>query len=63
MLQSLLDELIHYGWGQCMLAHMYHEMHEITYKEAKSMEVGVYVTQVWAWKYLSILQLIYEDLR
>ena len=29
--------------GQCMLAHMYREMHEIVYHEKKSMNVGVNV--------------------
>ena len=63
MLQRMLDELIHYGWGQCMLAHMYHEMHEIAYRGAKSMAAGVFVLQVWAWEYLPVLSPIFEDMR
>ena len=62
MLQRMLDEPIHYGWGQCMLAHMYHEMHEIAYRGAKSMAAGVIVLQVWAWEYLPVLRPIFEDM-
>ena len=46
-----------------MLAHMYHEMHEITYRGVKSMVVGVFILQVWAWEYLLVLQPIFEDMR
>ena len=63
MLQRILDEPIHYGWGQCMLAHMYHEMHEIAYRGAKSMAAGVIVLQVWAREYLPVLRPIFEDMR
>lgn len=31
------------GWGSCILAHMYCEMHEIVHKEGKSMVVGVLI--------------------
>lgn len=43
MLQMMLENLERYGWGKCMVAHMYHEMHE-----KKSMATGVYVLQIWA---------------
>lgn len=43
MLQHMLEYLAHFGLGQCTLAHIFHEMHEITCREAKSMAVGVYV--------------------
>ena len=63
MLQRMLDEPIHYDWSQCMLAHMYHEMHEITYQGAKSMAAEVFVLQVWAWEYLPVLRPVFEDMR
>ena len=33
MLQTMLDTLERFGWGQCMLVHMFYEMHEIVYHE------------------------------
>jgi hypothetical protein len=63
MLQQMIERPRRYGWGQCMLAHMYHEMHEVVYREAKSMAAGVYVLQVWAWEHLPITRPICEDMR
>ena len=31
MLQRMLDSPEWFGWGQCMLTHMFYEMHEIVY--------------------------------
>ena len=31
MLQWMLDALERFRWGECILAHMYHEMHKIVY--------------------------------
>ena len=46
-----------------MLVHMYHKMHEFIYQGAKSIAAGVIVLQVWAWEYLPVLRLIFEDMR
>ena len=43
MLQQMVDAPEIFGWGQCMLAHMFHEMHELVFHEKKTMVVGVYV--------------------
>lgn len=48
MLDRLLTHSERLGWGSCLLAHMYHEMHEIAYRGAKSMAKGVLVLQIWA---------------
>lgn len=63
ILQMMLETLERYGWGQCMLAHIYHEMHEIVYHERKSMAVGVYVLRIWAWEHLLVTRPIFEDER
>ena len=46
-----------------MLAHMYHEMHEIVYHEKKSIVVKVYVLQIWAWEHLLVMRPIFEGER
>ena len=55
MLEKILQQPAQFGWGQCFLAHMYHEMHEIVYQEARSMAARVYILQVWAWEHLPVM--------
>lgn len=38
-------------------------MHEIVYKEGKSMVVGVLILQVWAWEHLLVCRPIADDSR
>ena len=39
-----------------MLAHMFHEMHEIMYRERRSMATRVYILHIWAWEHLLVMQ-------
>lgn len=61
----MLDKLIQHpqrlGWVSCILAHMYHEMHEIIYREGNSMAAGVLILQVWAWEHLPICMPIVDE--
>lgn len=44
MLQRMLDRPVtRFRWGECMLAQMYHEMHEVVYQSAKTIAAGVLV--------------------
>lgn len=43
MLERLLDHPERLGWVSCLLAHMYCEMHEVVYREGKSMAASVLV--------------------
>lgn len=46
MLCQMVEAPEIFGWGQCILAHLYHEMHEIVFHEKKTMASGVYVLQI-----------------
>ena len=46
MLQQMVATPKIFSWGQCMLAHMFHEMHEIVFHGKKTMATGVYVLQI-----------------
>ena len=46
-----------------MLAHLFHEMHEIVFHERKTMAARVYVLQIWAWEHLPVCRPIFEDAR
>ena len=63
MLQRMVDAPEIFGWGQCMLAHMFHEMHEVVFHERKTMVARVYVLQIWAWEHLLVCRPIFEDAR
>lgn len=63
MLERLLTHPVRLGWGSFLLAHMYHEMHEIVYREGKSMAVGVLVLQIWAWEHILVCRPIVDDSR
>lgn len=59
--EILLIHLVRLGWGSFLLAHMYHEMHQIAYQEGKSMATGVLVLQIWAWEHILICKPIVDD--
>lgn len=61
MLERLLTHPVRSGWGSCLLAHMYHEMHEIVYREGKSMAAGLLVLQIWAWEHIPVCRPIVDD--
>ncbi|GLJ54056.1 hypothetical protein SUGI_1157090 [Cryptomeria japonica] len=63
MLERLLTHPMRLGWGSCLLAHVYHEMHEIVYREGKSMAAGVLVLQIWAWEHIPVYRPIVDDSR
>lgn len=63
MLERLVETPQRLGRGYCILAHMYRKMHEIVFREGKSMAAGVLVLQVWAWEHLSVCKLIVDDRR
>ena len=43
MLQQMVEAPKIFDWGQCMLAHLFHEMHEVVFHERKTMAERVYV--------------------
>lgn len=43
-----------YAWGPCVLAHLYHDMHQVCYKGAMSISKGVSLLHVWAWERIMI---------
>ena len=59
MLQRMVAALEIFGWGQYMLAHLFHEMHEAVFHERKTMAAGVYVLQIWAWEHLPVCRPIF----
>lgn len=61
MLERLVETPQRLGWGSCILAHMYREMHEIVYREGKSMAARVLILQVWAWEHLPVCRSIVDD--
>lgn len=61
MLHRMVEAPEIFGWGQCMLAHMFDEMHKIVYHGRKTMLVGVYVLNIWAWEHLPVYRPIHED--
>ena len=63
MLQRMVEAPEIFGWGQCMLAHLLHEMYEVVFHERKTMVAGVYILQIWAWEHLPVCRPIFEDVR
>lgn len=63
MLMRLMESPQKPGWGSYLFALMYHEMHEIVYRDGWSMAIGVYILQVWAWEHLPICQPEVDDSR
>ena len=53
-LHSILEEGTHYAWGVCVLAHLYHDLHDAVYREGASLSAGVTLLHVWAWEHMSI---------
>lgn len=45
------------------MAHIYHEMHEIVYREGKSMAAGALILQVCAWEHFLVCWPIVDDRR
>lgn len=63
ILEMLVAQPRRLGWGSCLLAHMYHEMHKIAYPDVKSMAVGVLVIQIWAWEHIPFCRPVVDDSR
>ena len=63
MLHRMIEVPKIFGSDYCMLAHLFHEMHEIFFHEKKTMATDIYVLQIWAWEHLLVCRLIHEDAR
>lgn len=37
-----------------MLAHLYHDLHQVVYRGSSSLSCGVTVLQIWAWEHLAV---------
>lgn len=48
ILQKMVWYRTRYAWGVCVLAHLYHELHQVVYDEAVSLAVGGTLLQIWA---------------
>ncbi|XP_059068501.1 protein MAIN-LIKE 2-like [Cryptomeria japonica] len=63
ILEMLISQSRRLGWGSCLLAHMYHEMHEIAYQDAKSMAARVLILHIWAWEHIPVCKPMVDDSR
>lgn len=61
MVSHLMATPSELGWGQCMMTHMFFEMHEIMYQERKSFSLGSLVLQIWAWEHIPVCRPICES--
>lgn len=43
------------AWGPAILAEMYHELHEIIYKDGRTWACGAILAQVWAWEHIAVV--------
>lgn len=43
-----------------MLAHLYHDLHQVVYLGAASLSVEVTLLQIWAWEHITVTQPIAE---
>ena len=53
-LHSILEDGTRYAWGVCVLAHLYHDLHDVVYRDGASLSAGVTLLHVWAWEHMSI---------
>lgn len=44
------------GMGPAILADMYHELHEIMYRDGWTWTCGVVLAQTWAWEHIVVIQ-------
>ncbi|XP_057816508.1 protein MAIN-LIKE 1-like [Cryptomeria japonica] len=63
MLERLLIHPVRLGWGSGLLVNIYHEMHGITYRGAKSMATSVLVLYIWVWEHILVCRPIVDDSR
>ena len=43
------------AWGLAILVNMYHELHEIVYRERQTWACGAILAQIWAWEHMAIV--------
>lgn len=43
-----------YAWGPCLLAHLYIDMHEVSYWGGSSIFAGVTLLHVWSWEHIPV---------
>ena len=50
----MMEDGTHYAWGVCLLAHLYHDLHDVAYQDGASLLARVKLLHIWAWKNISI---------
>ena len=55
----MLEDGTRYAWGVCLLAHLYHNLHDVAYREGSSLSTGVTLLHVWAWEHIYITCLVH----
>ena len=53
-LHSMLEDGTCYAWGVCLLAHLYHDLHDVAYQEGASLLATVTLLHVWTWEHIAI---------
>lgn len=54
VIEKMMTEGTCDAWGPCVLAHLYKDLHEAVYREARSQGVGITLLHIWAWEHLPI---------
>lgn len=54
VIEKMMTEGTCYAWGSCVLAHLYRDLHEVLYRDTRSLGVGITLLHVWAWKNLLV---------
>lgn len=59
-LETLVTEHTRFAWGQCLLAHLYYELHQFVYHGSIGLGCRVTLLRVWAYEHLSVTRPIHN---
>lgn len=57
-MDKMLSHGTRFAWGPCMLAHLYHDLHQFVYLGGCEISAGVTLLQIWAYKHITMIRLI-----
>lgn len=63
ILLSMMQHQTRFAWGVCILAHLYHDLHQVVYDGAASLSSGVTLLQVWCWDHIAISRPVHDRVR
>jgi len=52
----MVEEGTWFSWDPCILAHLYHDLHQFVYDGAASLSASVSLLQIWAWLHIAMTQ-------